>query len=79
MLNIEAQTQQPEIFKDNSWGLRACLLVLFLLGTLIRFDELKAPGHLLDREYTSALFARAFYLADRRVWRIGAGRLPSLP
>jgi hypothetical protein len=65
MLNIEAQTQQPEIFKDNSWGLRACLLVLFLLGTLIRFDELKAPGHLLDREYTSALFARAFYFAGR--------------
>ena len=34
---------------------------MFLLAALIRRDEIKAPGHLLDREYTSAIFARAFY------------------
>jgi hypothetical protein len=72
MATIEAQTQQPDIFKGNTWGLKICLLVLFLVGTLVRFNELKAPGHLLDREYTSALFARAFYFAhDKGVeeWR----------
>jgi hypothetical protein len=34
---------------------------VFLLAALIRLDALKAPGHLLDREYTSAIIARAFY------------------
>jgi hypothetical protein len=35
--------------------------LLFLGAGLIRLDELHAPGHLIDREYTSAIFARAFY------------------
>jgi hypothetical protein len=43
-----------------------------LLAALIRYDEIKAPGHLLDREYTSAIFARAFYFmsnAQVEDWR----------
>ncbi len=59
-----ASTQQEQIFRENSWWLKACLLLMFLLATLIRLDEIKAPGHLLDREYTSAIFARAYYLAN---------------
>jgi len=45
---------------------------MFLLATLIRLDEIKAPGHLLDREYTSAIFARAFYFTNNNAiegWR----------
>ena len=38
---------------------------MFLTAALIRLDELQAPGHLLDREYTSAIFARAYYFADK--------------
>jgi hypothetical protein len=37
---------------------------MFLLAALIRRDEINAPGHLLDREYTSAIFARAFYFTS---------------
>lgn len=37
---------------------------MFVLAALIRRDEIKAPGHLLDREYTSAIFARAFYFMN---------------
>src|SRR6266540_4284963 len=59
-----ASTQQEQIFRKNSWWLKVCLLLMFLLATLIRLDEIKAPGHLLDREYTSAIFARAYYLAN---------------
>ncbi len=61
MSNTVASEQKIEIFQKDSWWLKACLLVMFLAAALIRFNNLKAPGHLLDREYTSAIFARAFY------------------
>jgi 4-amino-4-deoxy-L-arabinose transferase-like glycosyltransferase len=69
---IEPPQQQTQIFRENSWWLKVCLLVMFLLATLVRLDEIKAPGHLLDREYTSAIFARAYYLSgqdDVESWR----------
>ena len=34
---------------------------MFLLAALIRCNDIRTPGHLLDREYTSAIFARAYY------------------
>src|SRR5215207_5098785 len=61
---ITASTQQERIFRENSWWLKACLFLMFVLATLIRLDEIKAPGHLLDREYTAAIFARAYYFAN---------------
>src|SRR5688500_5662577 len=63
MFNIEATEQPSTLFGHNSHWLKICLLVMFLLATLIRLDDIKAPGHLLDREYTSAIFARAYYFA----------------
>jgi 4-amino-4-deoxy-L-arabinose transferase-like glycosyltransferase len=45
------------------WHL-AFLGLILLLAVLIRFDEIQAPGHLLDREYTSAIFARAYYFEN---------------
>ena len=47
----------------NSALPRICLLVMFLLAALIRSDEIRAPGHLIEREYNSAIFAHAFYLS----------------
>lgn len=72
MLNDGPVEQPKNIFRDNSWGLRVCLFIKFLLATLLRLDEIKAPGHLLDREYTSALFARAYYFSNNEAvehWR----------
>jgi hypothetical protein len=45
---------------------------MFLLSALVRRDEIKAPGHLIEREYNSAIFARAFYFEDNdsvETWR----------
>jgi hypothetical protein len=64
MFNIEATEEPSILFGHNSHWLKICLFVMFLLATLVRLDEIKAPGHLLDREYTSAIFARAYYFAD---------------
>ena len=64
MFDIEA-TEPPSIFFNHSsrW-LKVCMIVMFLLATLVRLDSISAPGHLLDREYTSAIFARAYYFAN---------------
>lgn len=62
ILNSKA-TEQPDIlFDPNSRWLKICLVVMFLLAALIRRDEIKAPGHLIEREYNSAIFARAYYM-----------------
>lgn len=62
MLNTEATEQTDSIFGENSRWLKVCLIVMFLLAALVRRDEIKAPGHLIEREYNSAIFARAFYV-----------------
>ena len=60
MSHAEAPEPQSQLFTDNSWQLKICLLAMFLLAALIRFNDIRTPGHLLDREYTSAIFARAY-------------------
>lgn len=72
MFNAETIDERSSWFGDNSRRLRICLFVLFTLAAIIRLDEIKAPGHLLDREYTSAIFSRAFYYAANdsvETWR----------
>ena len=64
MLKPEISQPQPGIFDQHPFWLRICLVLMFLLAALIRRDEIKAPGHLLDREYTAAIFARAFYFMN---------------
>lgn len=63
MLNIDAP-QQNRLFPKDSWWLKATLIILFLLAALIRRDEIRAAGHLLDREFTSAIFSRAYYFTN---------------
>jgi 4-amino-4-deoxy-L-arabinose transferase-like glycosyltransferase len=64
--DLSSQLTAPAIlpFHLESLWLAVCLSVLFLLAALIRLDDMRTPGHLLDREYTSAIFARAFYYAN---------------
>jgi hypothetical protein len=64
MLNIETTEQPNTLFSHNSHWLKICLIAMFLFAALIRRDEIKAPGHLIEREYNSAIFARTFYMAD---------------
>ena len=61
MSNAEISQPQTIIFEQHPFWLKLCLVLMFLLAALIRCDEIRAPGHLLDPEYTSAIFARAFY------------------
>lgn len=67
------EIEQPSMFFGSNAGwLNVCLLAMFLLATLLRLDEIRAPGHLLDREYTSAIFARAYYFTNNdtiEAWR----------
>lgn len=62
--NIEAPDRQVNFFRAHSWGLKVFLFAMFVLAALVRLDEIKAPGHLLDREYTSAIFSRAYYFTN---------------
>lgn len=62
ILNTETTEQPNSNFGENSVWLKVCLVVMFLLAALIRRDEIRAPGHLIEREYNSAIFARAFYM-----------------
>jgi hypothetical protein len=62
MLTTKSAEEPNLLFHHNSPWLKVCLIAMFLLAALIRRDEIKAPGHLIEREYNSAIFARAFYL-----------------
>lgn len=64
IFNAETNNTQDRIFGNNSLWLRLCLLAMFLLAALFRRDEIRAPGHLIEREYNSAIYARAFYFEN---------------
>jgi hypothetical protein len=55
MSNAEISQPQASIFEQRLFWLKLCLLLMFLLAALIRRTEIKAPGHLLDPEYTYSL------------------------
>lgn len=44
MLVVEAPQQQTQIFRENAPWQKFCLFVMFVLATLIRLDEIKAPA-----------------------------------
>jgi hypothetical protein len=58
------QNNTQILFNQNSRWFKALLIFLFLMAALIRRDDIKAPGHLIEREYNSAIFARAFYFEN---------------
>lgn len=57
----DAIASQPSLFSQNSYWFKTFLILVFILAFLIRIDEIRATGHLVEREYNSAIFARAFY------------------
>lgn len=70
--NIDTPEQHKTFLNPDSRWLTVCLFALFLLAALIRLNDIKAPGHLIEREYTSAIFARAYYFEnnnDIEDWR----------
>jgi hypothetical protein len=58
---MENLDEQAGLFNPGSLWHKSFLIIIILLAVVVRFDEIQAPGHLLDREYTSAIFARAYY------------------
>ena len=56
--------EQSSLFNFHLYWHKGFLDFVILLAVLIRLDEIKAPGHLIDREFTSAIFARAFYFEN---------------
>ena len=66
MFDTKATERSSILFSQNSHWLTVCLVIMFLLAALIRLNDIKTPGHLLDREYTSAIFARAYYFANNQ-------------
>jgi hypothetical protein len=48
-------------FERSRWLLLVSMIGLFMLAGVVRVYNLKAPGLLISREYTSAIIARDFY------------------
>jgi hypothetical protein len=59
--HTEIPNEALSFFGQKPRLLVVCLLLLFLVAGVIRLYHIKVPGLLIDREYTSAIFARAFY------------------
>jgi len=60
------------IFANRRGLLTAVLVALFLVAAVVRLVNLDAPGVLVDRDFTSAMFAREFYFEhanDIEPWR----------
>lgn len=64
MFNSEISQSQTGIIEQHSFWLKICLALIFLLATLIRWNEIRAPGYAITREYNSVIIARAFYFRD---------------
>lgn len=58
---IDIPNEDPGFFSHHPRLLLATLVVLFLLAIIVRLYKLEAPGLLIERDYTSAILARAFY------------------
>jgi hypothetical protein len=77
---VSGESPTPELdFFDRKPRWRAAILtVLFLLAGAVRLYNIKAPGVLIDREYTSGILARAFYFDHEppaEAWRREIARL----
>jgi hypothetical protein len=55
----------PTFLDHRPRALLVVLVVMFVVAAGVRLMRLDAPGVLVDREYTSAMFARAYYLEGR--------------
>lgn len=63
LLVAEEQYQELGLLHAKSYLRIASLAALFIIAAVIRLYPIEAPGILVEREYTSAIFARVFYFA----------------
>ena len=76
------KTGDQHLIPDDWLGRRprvlaGVLAVMFILAAVVRLYHLDAPGMLVDRDYTSAIFARDFYFSrsdEVAPWRRGMAR-----
>jgi len=69
---LQAAPQALDFFQQRPRLLIVTLAVLFLLAGAVRFRNLTNPGLAIDREYHSAIFARAYYFESSNAieaWR----------
>lgn len=64
MITKDKLGRQSVLFLSGSRCSLLSLILAFILAGLLRLNERKAPGHLVDREYTSVIFARSFYFTN---------------
>jgi 4-amino-4-deoxy-L-arabinose transferase-like glycosyltransferase len=72
MDNSDMIDHSTSVINEKSMWFKAFLVILFIIAALIRQDDIRAPGHLIEREYNSAVFARAFYFENNDLiepWR----------
>lgn len=60
-----APPDRPSFLESRPRALQIVLVVMFMAAVGVRLMRLDAPGVLVDRDYTSAMFARAYYLEGR--------------
>ncbi len=91
-MSIDFQTDSensglsPGFFEQRPHLLLMAMILLFLVAGIVRLYHIDAPGVLIDREYTSAIFARAFYFSQtgsvadwqKEIANITKGRQPIL-
>jgi hypothetical protein len=67
MENTPQETVLPNLTNPGApFGTRLWILAaLFIIGLAVRLVNLDAPGVLVDRDYTSAMFARHYYFDGR--------------
>jgi hypothetical protein len=76
-IEVARQDQTLRRSEPRSRLVLVLLMVVFALGAAFRVYRLSAPGVLVEREYTSAIFARSFYFDhDRSIeaWRVDLAR-----
>ena len=68
----DGYVETEDWFERHPRKLKAVLAIMFILAALVRLYDLDASGMLVDRDYTSAMFARDFYFSrseDVAPWR----------
>jgi hypothetical protein len=64
---IDSHHLHPKLILQGaklSWSL-VLLIGIFALALMVRLHNIRAPGILIEREYTSAIFSRYFYIKDK--------------
>jgi 4-amino-4-deoxy-L-arabinose transferase-like glycosyltransferase len=76
--SVDNQVSPNSILEIKSRWAKSVLLLIFILAGLIRLYNIHAPGILVEREFTSAIFSRSFYFDRSNIvepWRKNIARI----